>query len=353
MDDIDCFHENIIVTIAIITHGAVINLDLSPQIQSLFENVRIFSKAGDFQKVYADSDDIHYDISRLYSQFRKDIHNTDTLQLLNDYSSKTKEYYSREAENENVCRVFENITVDKLYSVNNLLDSFNVSSVFEFLDSFIRRELSGIFLVSIHKKVNGTYTFIGPVGRHFNLLEIQNLKKMAEMIHPVRNENENERLTKIMDYIDHLHLLGNDVSLFNERKKYQKNLDIIHDSKEYSEEEKTQLIQKEKSNFFHFIQHLKIEIYKNYIYTIRLSLLVHLIKTIVGENCAINFTDYSCNHITTDMPAEYTSYSKFMTPSDIENPPPYSRKWGGKKRKSKKRLLTKKSKKTKKTKKSK
>jgi hypothetical protein len=332
----DCFGENIIVTIAIITHGSVINLNLSPQIQSLFENVRIFSKAGEFKEVYADINDIHYDISRLYSEFRKDIHDVDTLQLLNEHSSKTKEYYSHEVKNENVCRVFENITVDKLYAVNNLLDSFSVSSVFEFLDSFIRRELSGIFLVSIHKKVDSTYKFIGPFEGNLNLLEIKNLKKMAQLIYPLHNE----RLTKIMDYIDDLYLLGKGVPLLDERKKYQKNLDIIYASKEFTEEEKTQLIQKEKSNFFHIIQHVQIEIYKNYIYTIRLSLLVHLIKTIVGENCLINIADYSCNHITTDMPSEYTSYSKFMTPSDIENPPPYSRKWGGKKTKSRKRLLS-------------
>ena len=46
MDCIDIGSK--IVTLAIQMHGTVINLDLSLQTTKIFENVRLFSKAGDF-----------------------------------------------------------------------------------------------------------------------------------------------------------------------------------------------------------------------------------------------------------------------------------------------------------------
>ena len=45
----ECVDNNsYVITLAIQTHGKVIDLNLSPEISHIFNNVRLFSKTGDF-----------------------------------------------------------------------------------------------------------------------------------------------------------------------------------------------------------------------------------------------------------------------------------------------------------------
>ena len=66
--------------------------------------------------------------------------------------------------------------------------------------------------------------------------------------------------------------------------------------------------------------------HNNKITTIKLSVLVKLIKQIIGQNCFINLLDYSCNSAARYIPEEQNLSAKYMVPDDIEQG---NKKFGG------------------------
>ena len=58
----------------------------------------------------------------------------------------------------------------------------------------------------------------------------------------------------------------------------------------------------------------------------KLSVLVELIKIIIGQKCVINLLDYSCNSASIYIPKEQNLSSKYIVPDDIEQG---NKKWGG------------------------
>jgi hypothetical protein len=323
----ECKNQDFIITVAVMTLGVIINLNLTPDIQSLFQNVRFFSKAGDYELSH--SSQIHdiMVLPNLYNYFRKNL-NTNTLQTIYEYIDKVKLPYQQllnqldnqqnnnennTEKNKNVCRVFENITIDKIFTEKKR----------KWFGDDIFSELSGIFLVSIHKKNHeNLYELIWPSNLNqqkninINLLDMYNIKRLYELFYSSDIQNINVN-------IDNLY----NISQNFDYDDYIKRINYIQNSKKYSEQEKQQLIDKEFSNFFNYAQDFKIDIENNYIYAIKMSTFVHILKNIFGNNCSINLLDFSCNHISKTVPEEQIIFSKYMTPSDIENPPS---SWGGK-----------------------
>jgi hypothetical protein len=325
----NCFSTNIIVTLALVTHGVVVNLNLTPETQSLFENVRLFSKAGDFQTVCTNPVDDVLLLRPLYKHFRKEL-NYETLQTLKEYSQT-----QTQRQNATTCGIFEHITVDKIFTIDK-------PKAYGILRDF--QEFSGIFLISIHRKVDeNTYQLVWPKEKekessvmNVDLLNLHNLNKLDTLI---LSASPNKELIDTLDSLS----IPLDHSEFSKR--------IFHiEHGPFSKEEKTALIQKERDNFYQQMKDFQVEIdhSSGFIVGIRLSFLVRLIRSLLGPSCSINLLDYSCHHISQLMPDEEEVFSYYMVPSDIENPPPYSRTWGGRRktrRKKKKKTRQRKGKK--------
>jgi hypothetical protein len=148
------YNEKTIVTLAIITHGGVIQFDLHQNMQSLFQYVRLFSKAGDFKATCTTPSEDNAQLTLLYSYLRKNL-NKETFLALEDYEKKVGG------------KMIEHITFDKIFRVD---ESTNVE---------------GIFLVSIHrKKTLDNYELIWPKDSKYalniNLLDFEHPSNWSE-----------------------------------------------------------------------------------------------------------------------------------------------------------------------------
>ena len=312
---------SIIVTIAIHCHGTVIQLDMPYERQRVFRNVRLFSKAGDFDPVYVElsRDRNPVDLREVSNIFAKDL-NDSAIDLINEYASEYKSIYKNILERaepfmsyptekiENICRTFHNITFDKSLSTSES----GISCVLR----YIFPELTGVFVISIHEKTHpNTYKLLYPekITPPEKLLNLLNLKDFQYFGNFFGKEipNLRERSTELN--------VENILSRINRIDK-DKNLNEI---------EKEDLIKKLYAEYYHVINNWDITIKNDIITEIRLSYLVRLIKDLVGDNCKMNIFDYSCNEITKTLPESQKAYQKYVVTSDIENPP---ENWGGRKR---------------------
>ena len=151
----ECIHiGSKIITLAIQMHGKVIDLDLSPEKNRIFEDVRLFSKAGDFEDVDTNEIAERNILNKVNEMFQIDLTQS-TLRLLNEYVEYSRPRYRNfldlygepESKKTVACRQFSNITFDKSLSV--------ADQDTDFLNCFINRFLprfQGFFVVSIHEK---------------------------------------------------------------------------------------------------------------------------------------------------------------------------------------------------------
>ena len=187
MDCIDIGSK--IVTLAIQMHGTVINLDLSPETTQIFENVRLFSKAGDFDiTVSSDLAERHI-LYKVNEMFQKDL-TVPTVELINEYTEYSKPKYKsflshfnqlNETRSQNVCRAFENITYDKALSI---VDDVN-SGFFNCIMNRLIPPFQGFFVVSIHEKTGeNSFTLLYPKKtdkQNLNLLLLDDFNKFANI----------------------------------------------------------------------------------------------------------------------------------------------------------------------------
>jgi hypothetical protein len=239
----------------------------------------------------------------MYSSFRKNTAK-DTLSILDEYARKKGG------------RVFQHITVDKVYRVER-------KGIWE---SIGLGELFGVYLVSIHRKVRANeYQLIWPPrGKseyNVDLLRIANIRRLIKLLHPECDDMCVHAFVKEFLY-DKSYSLGRDAHL--------RRIEEINRRSGLSEKEKTRLITVEDNAYLQHLQNdfrLEIDGRLDEIFAIRLSFLVVLLKEIVGGKCAVNVMDYSCHRI---FPAiKDKTAGQYLLESDIENPPPYSRMWGG------------------------
>lgn len=111
MDCIDIGSK--IVTLAIQMHGNVINLELSPKTTQIFENVRLFSKTGDFDVSVSNNLAEEHILHKVNEMFQKDL-TVPTVKIINEYAEYGKQKYKgflshfndlTETRSQNVCRV--------------------------------------------------------------------------------------------------------------------------------------------------------------------------------------------------------------------------------------------------------
>ena len=333
-----------VVTILIIAHGSIVDLDLNNEYTDIFQNVKLYSYAGGINDSVI-SVSREKNIKReLDNLFQKELTSL-TSPILEEYAKTQKTTYRKILEKEediedkeNICQVINNITYDKIIGTYMC----STSSIFSYISSTCFGNYN-IYIISIHEAISpNNYKLIFP-------LSLEDKR---------RNNIEN---------LDNLRYIS--------KNFFGKNLiDLKQFSSDFPvyriEEEKIKLLSEEESVKKQLIQELKqkvkmetnnymITVIRNKIENIKLSVLVEIIKQMIGDNCYINLFDYTCNtvshHIddkTIKKTAEAFLPSKISSPyapteesrgqvmnRDIEEGNP---NWGGKKQKNKKRRTRKK-----------
>jgi hypothetical protein len=328
----ECINNDYIITIAVQMHGKVIDLNLSPEKQEIFNNVRLYSQSGDYRDVLSTPVNDYSILTKLNEIFQNNLNDT-TINEIDKYieymnpkyksflESRASEEYTKE-DREKVCRRFDNIIFDKSFSSTTLPSDNLFSCIFERLIP----EFHGIFLVSIHKKIDtnsNAYELIYPMNsnnkkpeKNLDLLNLFDFEKFANLF--------NKYIPDLKKYSFELPV--------NDYLKREKE---IEENNAFSTQEKKALLEQQKKEFYKIISNWDITIKDNIINSIRMSTLIKLIKDIIGPNCFINLFDYSCNSITKYLPKEQKYNTKYLTSSDIENPS--NKSWGGNKLKKKKR----------------
>jgi len=325
----ECIHiGSKIITLAIQMHGKVIDLDLSPEKNRIFEDIRLFSKAGQFEDVATNEIAERNILNKVNEMFQIDL-TQPTLRLLNEYVEYSRPRYrgfldlygETESKKKVACSQFSNITFDKSLSV--------ADQDTDFLNCFINKfwsRFQGFFVVSIHeKKDEGNYELLYPKlktdTKNLNLLILEDFRKFADIF---RSELPDLRAysTVLPDprlYIDDDKQIENDTTL--------------------TIEEKHRRIKGLRDDFYMLLSKWKLTLIENgnKIESIKLSVMIDLIKQIVGPSCKINLFDYSCNSVTIFVPERQRSAKMFVIPDDIEQG--ISRHWGGRKKPKKMKKL--------------
>ena len=328
MDCIDIGSK--IVTLAIQMHGTVINLDLSPETTQIFENVRLFSKAGDFDLVVSSDLAERHILYKVNEIFQKDL-SIPTVEIINEYTEYSKPKYKNflthfnelnETRSQNVCRQFENITYDKALST----DSDEDPGFFECIMNRLMPPFQGFFVVSIHEKI-GENNF--------------------KLLYPKKTDKPNLDLLLVNDFKQFANIFSRELPDLKEYSNilpsYKEFIDSENDNS-LTPEQKEIRIEQLKQHFFRLLGGWNLTMKGNTIESIKLSVIVDFIKHIVGPSCKINLLDYSCNGVSMFVPKNQLPNKQYMIENDIEQG--YYKNWGGKQSSKKNRKKYKKKSKT-------
>lgn len=336
----NCTDDNsIIITIAVEVHGIVTNVNLPPEISNIFRDVRWFSKAGDYS--VSVSNRMYDEIlnTRLNRIFTKDLTGP-TIDVINNYIELEKPEYKsylspmklpvmdphfntpllEEKNIENICRIFGNITVDKIFTSKS-----SDEGIINCLGEMIFGDISGVFLISIHRKISASkYRLIYPRSPshklNMNLFDIPNIETLSIFFGTYQNISNN--------IIPELKRMSTPLE---NKKTYIKMENDVKKQTTLSEEQKAIEISRIRSEYYNLLNDWKIEIEKNKITGVKMSEFIKLIKQVCGnQKIYINLLDYSCNPTTPYLPKEQEQYKKYLIPSDIESLP--EKNLGGKRR---------------------
>jgi len=303
--DCDDAVGTMIVTIAIITHGTVIDAELSPERQRALENVRLFSQAGDIDVVLASETTRGSILDSLNMRFQKDL-DAPTIGQVQNYADTLRPRYQRFIEKPNEinpfsCRLYENVSLDKAVGRSSLPQSF-----MKRVSECILPPLNGVFLVSIHRKdAADKFTLVYPPpgeksqynSRNLNLFKLSQLEQFADHFHSQLPNLRDEALLHLFPMTDSPTESREPLNLWNVSFADSNTIDYI-----------------------------------------RLSYLANLVKGVVGINdVKLNLMDFSCSALNKRFSPLQKSNLKFFAASDIENPG--DKMWGGKRRNYKRRTL--------------
>jgi hypothetical protein len=314
---------SIIPTFAIITHGSIIEANLSPEKQNIFKNVRLFSLAGDVQESHHSLDDENTFLQNLNDLFQMDL-DVPTSDIIEQYSNNIRPAYQDKIQSmnmtnmnsKNVCRIFDNITIDKI-----LGRGAPASGLFYKMMECIMPPIIGVFLISIHKKISDNhfellYPSAGDPPSNLNLFNIKDFTTFANM--PPFNKPFPAKLFDLSTPIP-------------SRIVDPEKIAMVEQNKSFTNEKKNVMLQQQRHELAQItlLWDVTISPDRKYINAIRMSILVQAIKDIIGTNSKINLLDYSCTNQTLRMPRSHEPYlQNFSTEQSL--PTTASKKWGGK-----------------------
>jgi hypothetical protein len=270
-------NDSYIITIVVMMHGEVIELNISHEKQDIFKNVHLLSLAGNFSEAALGNNDIRYShLKYLNKMFQQDL-NKSTMAVMQTaadrirpaYADYVKSFFGEES-TENSCKIFDNIQIDKALGMG-------IDGIFARMMQRIVPDFIGIYVISVHKKTNK------PTLDNATL----------NLIYPNDKTQPNLNLLKQSDLIQFAKIFNND------------------------EEPIIPPLLSSSSDI------------------ILLSELAHIIKNIVKhDKCNLNIIDYSCSKLATCITDAEQTFAQYMQPKDIENAFPVS---GGKNARKKRR----------------
>lgn len=259
--------NNLIFTFVLDLHGSVRNLELTAENQITFDNCRLFTRAR-----VGDSKVIDPNSSCMVSFF-----DTPNYKSLEDklHKDSEKSTYDIILESEkNQVMPLPRITYDKMLSVTGFMDL----NVYKY----------GVYLISVNEKqTNGLFKFKPIFPRLLNLLYVDDFKEFARFFGTNINNFGSEYFNRY----------SNDTSF-----KEWSGIELSYDKFD-----KEEIIMK-----------------------IKMSKIIEIIKSIVGDDNYFNIIDYSCSVNVTDV--KKRNYN--IQPLDIENIAG-EKKWGGKRKNTK------------------
>lgn len=282
-----------IITILVMMHGEVIELNIPLEKQNNLQNVYLLSLAGDFSEVGLGNNDIR-DSHRKYLNkiFQQDL-NKPTLDVMQTaaerirpaYVDYIKSFLDEELSTENSCRIFDNIQFDKALGTG-------IEGIFARMMQCILPDVIGIYVISVHEKID---------------------KTTLNLIYPVDKNKPNLNLLKRADLIQFAEFFnkpGEDIieRLKNESVPWQQISGSVPNDKTIIEQIKNWKVTVSSSGDISYI---------------RLSYLIFIIKEIVGhDKCKLNIIDYSCSPIAKFISEEERKNYQYMQQRDIENAKP-------------------------------
>lgn len=278
----------LVVTIGIQMHGTVITGDLDEETRFKFNNTRLLSKSGVlkefetcvlFEYIFSDS---------LNNIFRKNIE-TSTYDMLSN--AKTGIFLG-------------DIPFDKLITTDN-------------------ERNQGVYLTSIHKGRELIYPNQYEKNIKIDLLDISDLNKLAN------------------DFGSEVPRLSDLSTPLPSSKIYKLEEERIEQDASMTDTEKETKIKQIKRQFYDAIKNwsLTLNSSETKIQSIKLSVLVEMIKIIIGQPCVINLLDFSCSGLPDYKYTDTENWTMPTTHADIESGVPYPN-LGGRKKYSKKRNVT-------------
>jgi hypothetical protein len=331
-----------IITIVIMTHGAVIETNLSYEKQNIFDNTRLFSLAGDFSKTGLGLNILRTNhVGRLNSVFQRNLPDSTTSEVVEKFAKDIHPKYEAyiksflsDLSTENICKVFQTITIDKILSTD-------ITGAFAEMMQCILPDVVGVYIISVHEKIDpNTIKLIYPLephARNFSLLS--NILKLKIL----RSKPPNLNLLERADFIEFANIFGqNGEEILSNMNKLSTESPWpsgvpTPDNISYKDDLNRWNVTFTQSRFWNATGNIS---------DIRLSYLVYIIKTIVcPENpsqCKMNIFDYSCSMFAPTISPQDKMDSKYLKEPDIERGD-LTGKWGGrgrrKKRKTRKRGL--------------
>jgi hypothetical protein len=270
--------SNLVVTVAVIMHGQTTNLDLKPEVATLFDNSRLYQLSGKFAKARQVALMFTGTIPYLRDSFRRDLTGRTTYDLIQEYMDQTNDKYKEievdagDVPAEGMGTLYEPITFDKVlrtYSSILIKDYGNEREIPDSKDD----NITNIHVISVHEKTNNGLRLVYPLPQH---------------------ANQRINLLFLKDIADLGMYFG-----------------------------KSDLAQ-------HVVDQFHREGIQTKIRKLRMSTIMKILKYVLGTGIYTNLFDYSCSVLSLDMSEKEKKFAQYMKEGDIETGA--MRSYGGRRR---------------------
>ena len=266
-------NDSIIVTLGILGHGMLLDYKkLSSSQKNIFKNINFFSLSGEMD-VTTGPDMLFYSyLEYLNKTFQQDLDKND-IETMRETSDKITPKYTNflkdfliDYSSDNICKIVPNITFDKVIG-----EQQEIPSLFKRFQKIIDKclfneEIIGIYVVAIHKKIDNNY---------------------YELMFPLQNQNVNLNLLNINELLEFAKLFNFEENNILTMVSVDSTYPLLIDTNDPWEREYVL----EEFNKWKLTKNTKN------ITQIRLSYMIEIIKTIVGnDRCYLNIYDFTCSN---------------------------------------------------------
>ena len=193
--------NELVFTFYILMHGATININLTPDEESIFDNCRMFSKSGSTCYTYNSDRLNHETVKLLKQQLHKNLDNSSFDVINNCIKQNLKPKYIQYINSLSKSELFPQVNFPDTKEDKSFIISNCRKTLLRVLNDKIfgtkNENGPGIFLLSVHKKeLDGSLSYIKIEHPYLlNLLIISELQKFANIFDGVIPELKSEKFT--------------------------------------------------------------------------------------------------------------------------------------------------------------